>query len=596
MKLDFDQVDAIFSALVASGHAPGIAYGVIADGDLVHCGGAGVGQFGSNHTPDQDSVFRIASLTKSFTASAVLRLRDAGALNLDDTVATYLPEVAAAGLPTVDSPPLTIRHLLTMSAGLPTDDAWADRQESMTQDAFAALLRGGIGFTSAPGTAFEYSNLGFAMLGRVVTEVAGREYRDEVVAALLTPLGMRQTAFTYRDADASHLTCGYRHGREGWVPLPFDRPGVFSAIGGLYSSVADLARWVSGFVTAFPARDEPDDHPLSRASRRDMQQLHRFVPSPPVLGIDGSHAWASTGGYGYGLFVEEHPTGSIISHPGGYPGYGAHMRWSTTVGVGVIALANATYAPVHQPAAEALAALLSGFRRPTSTPWPATLRAAHDVSRLLTSWDDDVADKLFAPNVDLDVPRDERRDQFDAARASVGYGPNGPLGDAERATHPTPAAAAWVTPGSHGWISVDVQLSPQLPAQVQTVVVKVVGEPSPRVTSAAADLLKALNSVPPRWPTELAYGNDVDPGRLLSAATAARAVDGPFGALGELVDCMNPDSVAYQLRTATASWHLFLAIDPDTGALTRAELRPAGLLPTTTSHAGQASPGSVDPR
>jgi len=576
MKLDLNQVDAIFGALVASGHAPGVAYGVVVDGELVHSGGAGVDRLDSDHTPDQNSVFRIASLTKSFTASVVLRLRDAGALNLDDAVHTYLPEVAGVGLPTVDSPALTIRHLLTMSAGLPTDDAWADRQESMTDDSFAEFLRGGISFISTPGTAFEYSNLGFAMLGRIITRVAGRDYRDEVRSALLGPLGMRRTVYTDEEVDAAQLTCGYRRAGGTWVPLPFDRPGVFSAIGGLYSSVADLATWVGGFTAAFSGNEERDDHPLNRATRRDMQQVQRFIPATPVLSIDGGDAWATSGGYGYGLFVEQHSTGPVISHPGGYPGYGAHMRWSSTLGVGVIALANATYAPVHEPAARALAALVSGRRRPTVTPWSATVRAAADVHGLLARWDEDVADGLFAANVDLDLPRAERRDAFEAARAAVGYDATGPQGDAAEVTHQTPASAAWVARGEHGQIHVDMQLNPQVPPRVQKVVLTVVRAPSASLTRAAIDLVEALNDDPPRWPSDLAYTGGVDPDVLLRAATAARAIDGPFEAPGEPADCPEPDFVTFQLSTRTASWHLCLATDPETGALTRAELRPAG--------------------
>ncbi len=577
MNLDVGQVDAIFAALVTSGQAPGVAYGVVADGELVHRAGAGVTHVGRDEEPDENSVFRIASVTKSFTASAVLRLRDAGALNLDDAVSTYLPEVAAAGLPTADSPALTIRHLLTMSAGLPTDDAWADRQESMTEDAFSALLRSGIGFTSAPGTAFEYSNLGFAMLGRVITEVAGREYRDEVREALLAPLGMSQTCFSHLQVEAAQLTCGYRRAADGWVPQPFDRPGVFSAIGGLYSSVADLARWVGGFTQAFPARDDADDHPVSRATRRDMQQQHRSIASTPVLGVAGGRAWPAPRGYGYGLFVEDDATGPVVSHPGGYPGYGAHVRWSSTLGIGVIALANATYAPVHQPAAQALAALIADRRRPGPTPWSATRRAAADVQQLIEHWDDELADTVLAPNVDLDLPRRERRDQLTMDLEAVGHSGSSESGDTMVMTHDTAAAASWTVEGSSGRVRVDIWLTPEVPPRVQTVAVTAAVNPSEQLDVVTRDLVEGLSADPPHWATHLTCQPDVDPDALVRQVIVARAVDGPLVATGERLGAAVPHTATYVLATTTALWHLILAVEPDSGRVTEAALTPAGL-------------------
>lgn len=490
MSADFHRVDEIFSAFVDAGQAPGVAYGVVSEGRLLHAGGAGVTDLGRSTRPDERSVFRIASLTKSFTAAAVLRLRDSDALRLDDLVADYVPELTAAPRPTADAPPLTIRHLLTMSGGLPTDDAWADRQESMTEQDFAAFLAGGIGFVSAPGTAFDYSNLGFALLGRVVTRVARREYRDEVRTALLQPLGLDDTVFVEEDVDPDRLVCGHRRTPDGWVPVPFDRPGVFSAIGGLYSTVADLARWAAGFADAFPPRDDPEHHPLSRASRREMQQQHRAIPAIPVS-AGAAAARPRPLGYGFGLFVEEHPlAGTVVSHPGGYPGFGAHMRWSSELGIGVIALANGRYAPATTPATEALEMVLSGRSCPPSEPWAETVQACMDVERLLARWDDALADRIFADNVDLDLPREDRRREFEAAAAAIGpvTAPvTGPVTAHEAgrdagkdaspagrppAAHPTPASASWQVRGAHASVHIDLQLTPQRPPRVQSVVLR----------------------------------------------------------------------------------------------------------------------------
>ena len=123
-------IDAVFDRFSARAVVPGFAWGIVADGALVHAGGSGTRRVGEDLRPDDDSVFRIASMTKSFTAATVLLLRDDGLLGLDDPVPRHVPDVDLRG-PTADAPPITIRHLLTMSAGLPTDDPWGDRQQGL---------------------------------------------------------------------------------------------------------------------------------------------------------------------------------------------------------------------------------------------------------------------------------------------------------------------------------------------------------------------------------------------------------------------------------------------------------------------------------
>ncbi len=208
----FEQVDATFDKVARAEHIPGVAYGVVIGGELVH--GRGVGAIHADAVtptaPDADSVFRIASMTKSFTAAATLLLRDEGLLRLDEPVRTYVPELEGFHGPTADSPPITVRHLLTMSSGLPTDDPWGDRLQGMPLDRFAELLRGGFEFAWAPGTTFEYSNLGYGILGRVLTNVSGIEYRDLVRRRLLEPLQMTATTFEADEVPANRLVQGHR--------------------------------------------------------------------------------------------------------------------------------------------------------------------------------------------------------------------------------------------------------------------------------------------------------------------------------------------------------------------------------------------------
>ncbi|HJY69020.1 MAG TPA: serine hydrolase domain-containing protein, partial [Streptosporangiaceae bacterium] len=192
--IDFADVDRLAASYQQRGGQPGLAYGIVLGGELVHAAGLGQRRVGGP-SPDADTTFRIASMTKSFTASAILALRDDGVLKLDDLAEEYVPELRGWPSVTPDSARVSIRHLLTMTAGFPTDDPWGDRQQGLPLEDFARFLSGGVRFNWAPGTRFEYSNLGYAILGRVITAVTGAAYPDYVRHRLLHPLGMMRTGY-----------------------------------------------------------------------------------------------------------------------------------------------------------------------------------------------------------------------------------------------------------------------------------------------------------------------------------------------------------------------------------------------------------------
>ena len=387
-------------------------------------------------------MFRIASMSKSFTASAILLLRDAGALALDDPAAEYVPELAGWAYGAADAAPVTIRQLLTMTAGFPTDDPWGDRQQGLPLDAFDALLAGGVSFNWAPGTRFEYSNLGYAILGRVVTIASGVPYDEFVRTRLLAPLGMSRTGFTAEEFDAGRAgrrlpARARRLGGAAVRPVRRVRPDGRRVL--LRRRPRHLGGRVRGRVPARRRRRRSghggprhgsDAHPLRPASRRQMQlpqavtgwrapdRLPGGPPAPPAY-------------YGFGLFVDEDPAlGRVVSHSGGYPGFGSNMRWHPATGLAVIALGNGTYAPMSPlaglvldallPASPAYQVALAPAGEQAGRPWPQTLAAADAVNRLLADWDDAAADALFTENVALDRPYHERRRRSALLRERIG--------------------------------------------------------------------------------------------------------------------------------------------------------------------------------
>src|SRR5262249_431139 len=151
LKAAFPQAVALFEKHLKENFVPGLAYGIVLDGELVASGGMGIQNTTNNIPVTPDSVFRIASMSKSFAAMALVRLRDAGKVRFDNPVADYVPELASIPYPTRDSAPITVREMLTMSSGLPQDDPWADRHLSETPAEFSALMKGGLSFSNPPG-------------------------------------------------------------------------------------------------------------------------------------------------------------------------------------------------------------------------------------------------------------------------------------------------------------------------------------------------------------------------------------------------------------------------------------------------------------
>ncbi|MFD3444925.1 serine hydrolase domain-containing protein [Microbacteriaceae bacterium 4G12] len=474
-----DSVEELFRARARAGVSPGLAFAVSRAGRVLLAGGHGTADEAGT-MPGAATAFRIASCTKSVTAAAILLLRDRGALRLDDPVLLHLPAAAGLRVPPGHSE-ITLRMLLTMSAGLATDNEWADRQESISASELDDLLASGVRWSHTPGTAFEYSNLGYAVLGRVIERIAEEPFPAFVQREFLDPLQLTATGFDERVEASGGVATGYRRTVDGeWSPQPFSGPGAFSPIGGLFSTAGDLARWADWLSAAFsptgptdpaePGAAEPGaaDAVLSRASRREMQQIARAIPSP----LDATHPVSR--GYGFGLNVTLHPRfGAMVGHSGGYPGFGSHMRWHPESGLAVVVLENATYADAATPAAGALELLLEEFHRPVPAVWPETAAARDLVERMLRGNQTSPPADRFTSNVPLDVPWAERRRAMDAALAEVGpLLPERPLEQVLLRVG-SPAHILWRVPAERGELECEVSLHPLDPPLIQALRVRV---------------------------------------------------------------------------------------------------------------------------
>lgn len=452
-------LDAVLAEHVQSGTVPATRYAVVHDGRVLASGG--FADEDVTPVPTLDTAFRVASCTKSFTAARMLQLRDAGQLDLDAPVDDVLPlTLVPAGRPTV-------RQLATMAAGFPTDDPWADRQESMTAATLESLAAEGLRTTLPPGSAFQYSNLGFALLGLVLERVDGRPFVRQVQEELLVPLGLDGTGFD-RDVPAPDgVAVGFAKGPAGWEPQPFSSPGAFSPIGGLFATARALATWTSWLASA--TKPGADDAVLAASSRLEMQR--GTVP------VDPDDA------YGFGLVATRRtgrvpgaPDRRFVSHSGGYPGYGAHFRWHDDSRIGIVVLENARYSGAAVPARRALEAVLDAVSVPDAVPavWPETLTARRTVESLLRAWDPRAAGELFADNVHRDEPLARRREHLEALAAAAGIDRASPVSallDAAPASE-NAAHLAWTSAGRTGALRLHIRLTPEPRPRVQTLVVR----------------------------------------------------------------------------------------------------------------------------
>lgn len=457
-------VDQHFASHLSEKKIPGIAYGLIKDGELIHSKGFGETILDSDVCPNKSSVFRIASMTKSFTATAVLLLRDAGKLRLDDDVTLYLPWTDSIGIPDFGHP-ITIRDLLTMNAGFPTDDPWGDRQESLEVEFFDDLVSQGLSFTRAPRMGFEYSNLGYALLGRVISVASDMDYLDFIQSEIIKPLQMSSTTFHQSEVNSEQFVQGYAEFASGLVPEPLAVPGAFSAMGGLLSNIEDLAKWVSGFQSAW---NDSTQHPLQKWSRREMQEPQRHARTTAFTDPHTDQIKSITTSYGYGLLVDDDSLlGRFVSHSGGYPGFGSHMRWHPESGWGIVALGNRTYAPMMPAASEALNIIVRDHFNPDSIVesklWPETISAISAIEELLSTADNSIADEWFAVNMDLDQPRSER---MAAITGLIGQQSKvSRITESLKST--TPAHAKWQVSCSSGLVEIEILMSPTKPPRIQ---------------------------------------------------------------------------------------------------------------------------------
>lgn len=402
----FPVIEKMYKDYAESHHFPGYAFGIVVDGELAFKSAGGYANLEEKIPATTSSLFRIASMSKSFTALAILQLRDQGKLRLDDPVEKYIPQMKGQGL-TKDAPKITIRHLMSHSAGFPEDNPWGDRQLADTEKDLEILMAKGLSFSNTPGVQYEYSNLGFAMLGYIIHKASGMYYSDYIKKQILAPLGMNGTTYEYSEIPKEKFAVGYRYIYDNWRKETPLHDGIYGSMGGMITSIDQFGKYVAMHVGSWPESNAKETYPVKRSSIREMHDPARFITLNPNYQLPNGKQLTVTSSYTYGLNWMRDARGVIsIGHSGGLPGYGSNWRFLPEYGIGVIFFGNVTYAPTATMNVQVIDTLitLAGLQPRLIGVSPILSQRQEQLIKIIETWQQTPA--IFAENFFDDYPMD----------------------------------------------------------------------------------------------------------------------------------------------------------------------------------------------
>jgi CubicO group peptidase (beta-lactamase class C family) len=342
----------------AEGRAPSLVAAVVRDGRTVWTGARTCVE---GHAPDEDVQYRIGSITKTFTAVLVLRLRDEGVLALSDPLEKHLPGTGVGEA--------TVAELLAHSGGLAaeTPGPWWERTPGSLRPELSDVL-GERPLVHPAGRRFHYSNPGYALLGALVEKLRGAPWEDVLRQDVLEPLDLRRTSVRPQALHAG-----------GWavhpwadvmMPEPLEDLGRMAPAGQLWSTAGDLARFAAFLV-------QGDERVLSAESLREMR-----TPAAPVEAADVASGYA----YGLGMELRHQDGRALVGHTGSLPGFLACLTIGLSDDVSAVVLANCTSGPAPFTVAADLVRIVAEAEPRVPAPWRPLREADPAVLELVGQW------------------------------------------------------------------------------------------------------------------------------------------------------------------------------------------------------------------
>jgi CubicO group peptidase (beta-lactamase class C family) len=314
---------ARIEAEIAANAAPGLSVAVVQGQQTIFAGGFGVADIATGRPATADTVYAVGSITKLFTATLLMQLRDAGRVRLDDAVLDIVPEVPVprrhAG-----HPPITLRHLVTHTSGLAKDSPvgyWDSVDFPPVERLMAELANTEQPYP--PGVQWKYSNLAIALLGHALSRITGQAWEDSIASRIMAPMGMAASAPKLAEQQRAQLATGYARSPGAWPPkvLAHQDLGGISAGGSMHATAPDMAKFIAAqFGDASPV--------LAGASVAEMHRPQWVAPD-----------W--TWGQGIGWRIRRTPDGDTrVEHGGGVHGFTCRVLVSVPDQLGVAVFTN----------------------------------------------------------------------------------------------------------------------------------------------------------------------------------------------------------------------------------------------------------------
>ena len=307
---------------------PGLAIGIVHDQEVIWAKGYGVEDLESQDPVTPATLFRLGSVTKLFTATAILQLRDQGKLRLDDPVTRHLPGFELRST-FEGAPEITLRHLLTHTAGLPREAAfpyWTTHEFPSTEELIAAVRTQSAIYP--PDKTYKYSNLGMALLGEVVVAASGQSYAEYIQQHIFEPLGMNQSVVIPADEDRQRMATAYmrRQADGSRREMEYYETNAMAPAANIVSSVDDMTRFATLHLSAAP--ESGDGEVVKPSTLHEMQRSHWVYSS-----------W--TGGRGLGFGISRRNEKTLVSHGGWIGGNRTHFLLAPDENLAIIAMVNA---------------------------------------------------------------------------------------------------------------------------------------------------------------------------------------------------------------------------------------------------------------
>lgn len=352
---------------------PGVMIALVHDQDLVWAHGFGVADLATKQPVAPDTVFRLGSISKTFTATAAMQLVEAGTLRLDDPVSKHIPEFRYRDrFP--GAPPITVWNLLTHTSGLPREAAfpyWTDRKFPTLPQILAGLAAQENVFE--PSTRYKYSNLGIALLGKVVESAAGRPYAEVVRERIFKPLGMTSSYVTAITAPPERRATGYlvRRADGTTPPAPDTDSQGLTPAANLSSTAEDLARYLAAHLSQGAAAGGAF---LRASTLREMQRVQWLAED-----------WSS--GRGLGFAISRQGERTLVGHGGWVAGHRAQISFDPKAKLGVIVLTNSDEGGPGSYARQAVEILFPALER-ASRPEPLPAVVLENLERYTGTYHD----------------------------------------------------------------------------------------------------------------------------------------------------------------------------------------------------------------